>query len=249
MQKPFYWAILFKTNIGHAGEFLDEILKARQANAPPPVIMSDALKSNLPSVIKEYNRSLCNAHARREFFDLHEQFPDKVEWVVETYGKIWENEKHARGLHSDERLAYHKEHSLSVLEEIKTWGENLLTNKEVEENSALGKAIKYFLKHFYGLSMFCHIEETKLDNNEMERTLKLIIRTRKNSLFFKTQAGADIADVLSSVIATCDRERINSFEYLVHLQKHSNKVRINPEEWLPWNYQRALKALEKQNVA
>lgn len=236
--------VLFNTNIGHAGEFIDEILKNRNANAPPPVIMSDAISWNKPTVIKTYHLSLCNAHARREFYDLYEHFPKKVEWLLEKYGIIWDNEDKCKAISPEDRLVYHKEHSLPVMAEIKTWAEKLLETKEVEENSAMGKSIKYFTKHFDGLTAFCRVEGAKLDNNEMESMLKLVIRGRKNSLFFKTQHGADIADVITSLIATCEKQNINSFNYLTELQKHSHKVRLNPENWLPWNYKVALKNIE-----
>lgn len=243
-----YKIVLFNTNIGHAGEFIDEILRDRNANAPPPVIMSDALSWNRPSVIKTYHLTLCNAHARREFYDLENYFPDKVKWVLEKYGKIWDNDKKCHGKNPDEKQAYHKEYSLPIMEEIKTWCETMLETKEVEENSALGKAIKYFLNNYKGLSAFCDVAGAKLDNNEMESMLKLIIRGRKNSLFFKTQAGADIADVLTSLIATCQKQNINSFNYLIEIQKHSDKVRLNPENWLPWNYKVTLKNIENEKI-
>ena len=134
--------VLFNTNIGHAGEFIDEILKNRNANAPPPVIMSDALSWNRPSVIKKYHLTLCNAHARREFYDLYDHFPDKVEWLLKKYRLIWENEDKCVKNSPEQRLTYHHEYSLPVMTEIKTWCETMLETIEVEANSALGKAIK-----------------------------------------------------------------------------------------------------------
>lgn len=238
--------VLFKTNIGHAGEFIDEILKTRDIHAPPPIIMSDALSSNKPSVIKNYHMSLCNAHSRRQFYDLYEHFPDKVEWVLKKYRLIWDNEDECADKNLEERLKYHHEKSLPVMSEIRTWGEKMLKTKEVEENSAFGKAIKYFIGNYAGLTAFCHIEGAKLDNNEMESMLKLIIRGRKNSLFFKTQAGADIADVITSLIATSQKQNINSFHYLTEIQKHSQKVLRNPQNWLPWNYKLALIDIQNQ---
>lgn len=240
--------VLFNTNIGHAGDFIDDILRNRNPHAPPPVIMSDALSWNKPTVISNYHLSLCNAHARREFYDLYRNFPDKVTWVLEKYGQIWDNQDECKGKNSQDRLTYHKEHSLPVINEIRTWGEKLLESNEVEANSSLGKAIKYFIKHFAGLSAFCHFEGAKIDNNEMESMLKLVIRGRKNSLFFKTQHGADIADVITSLIATCEKQKVNSFDYLKKIQRYSDKVRLNPENWLPWNYREAIKVLEAENV-
>ncbi len=147
--------VLFNTNIGHAGEFIDEILRNRNANAPPPLIMSDASASNKPTVIKDYHLTLCNAHGRREFYDLYEHFPDKVKWVLKKYGIIWDNEEKCTGKNAEDRLKYHHENSLPVMLEIKTWGETMLETKEVEENSALGKAIKYFIGNYDGLTAFC----------------------------------------------------------------------------------------------
>ena len=77
----------------------------------------------------------------------------------------------------------------------------------------------------------------------MEATLKLIIRHRKNALFFKTLAGAAVADVLTSLIATCDHAGINAFDYLVALQRYAADVKQSPEQWLPWSYQATINAM------
>ena len=74
----------------------------------------------------------------------------------------------------------------------------------------------------------------------MERALKLFIRQRKNSLFYRTEHSAYIASVLTSVIATCIHAGGNALEYLVALQEHRAEVFANPEAWLPWSYQAQL---------
>ena len=218
--------VLYQTNIGHAGEWVDEILRTRPPTAPPPIIMSDALSSNRPSVINQYQSALCNAHSRREFVDVAVHFPDQVQWVLERYGLIWQHESHCQNqkLSDRQRLAYHRQHSLPVMKQIRQWGQQQLDSGDVEANSGLGKAINYFLRHFEGLTAFCTIEGAPIDNNLMEQSLKLVIRGRKNSLFFKTAAGAAIADVITSVIATAYQSQVNVFEYLVVLQRYQNLV-------------------------
>ncbi len=62
--------VLYQTNVGHAGEWIDELLRARPPTAPVPIVMCDALSRNRPSVLAQYHLALCNAHARREFVDL-----------------------------------------------------------------------------------------------------------------------------------------------------------------------------------
>ena len=127
--------VLFETNIGHAGEFIDRILYKRKA-AVIPILMSDALASNQPSAC-DIATSLCNSHARRQFVDVMNHFPDEVEHILKRYGEIWTNEHKAIDLQltSSERLEYHKTHTLPILEEIKLWGETHFKNDSIEENS------------------------------------------------------------------------------------------------------------------
>jgi hypothetical protein len=74
----------------------------------------------------------------------------------------------------------------------------------------------------------------------VERALKLFIRQRKNSLFYKTEHSAYIASVLTSLIATCLHAGVNALEYLVALQEHRAEVFADPAAWLPWTYQATL---------
>jgi transposase len=195
--------VLFQTNIGHAGEFIDEILKKRKPDKSPPILMSDALPSNNPSGMPALHAA-CNSHSRLQFVDVIHQFPDEVEWVLQHYKQIWqfEDETIDQAMSPAERLKYHQEHSLPIMNEIRTWGAKHFTDETVEENSSLGKAVAYFNRHFERLILFCKIEGAKIDNNLMEQALKLIVRNRKNAYFYKTPAGAAISDVITSLIAT-----------------------------------------------
>jgi len=231
--------ILFETNIGHAGEFIDSILKQRDPDKPPPLIMSDALTSNRPTVVKS-KQSLCNAHGRRQFYDVLSHFTDEVEEVLCLYGQIWvlDDESAEKDHTETKRLKFHQKHSLPIMGRIKRWGETHLQNETVEENSGLGKAIRYFNKHYEGLVSFCKIEGAQLDNNRMEAQLKLVVRDRKNAMFHKTLTGAAIGDVITSLIATASQANINVFEYFNWLQRENKKVIADPEYYLPWNYQK-----------
>jgi len=229
--------VLFKTNIGHAGEWIDDILHARDPGQAPPILMSDALSSNKPSRV-EAILSLCNSHARRQFVDVLAHFPDQVDTVLNLYKVIWIQDDRAKEhrLNDADRLAFHREHSLPVMAQIRDWGQCQLDKETVEENSGLGKAIRYFIKHYEGLSCFCRVEGAMLDNNAMEAQLKIIALGRKNSYFYKTLAGAAVSDVITSIIATCARAQVNPFDYLTAIQRNQDAVKSNPQAWLPWNY-------------
>ncbi|WP_275113939.1 IS66 family transposase [Psychromonas antarctica] len=132
--------------------------------------------------------------------------------------------------------SYHQTNSLPVMAEIKAWGETHLSDETIEENSGLGKAIRYFIKHYAGLSCFCSLEGVKIDNNKIEAMLKIVVRDRKNAMFHKTLLGATIGDVITSMIATGSEAGINVFNYFTVLQWDKEKVKANPENYLPWNY-------------
>jgi hypothetical protein len=233
--------VLFKTNIGHAGEWIDEILAERLPGLPRPVVMSDALTSNVPQFVA-CETSLCNSHSRRRFTDVLTNYPEEVNHFVKIYAAVWHNDTttETEKMTAKERLTYHAEHSLPVMLNLKAWCEAQLEEQKTEENSGLGKAIRYFLKHFDGLSAFCRIEGACLDNNLMERVIKLIVRGRKNAMFYKTLAGAHVGDVITSLIATCELNGINCFDYLTALQQNRRLTEKEPERWLPWNYQETL---------
>jgi hypothetical protein len=239
--------VLFNTSLGHAGEHLDALLSKRDLQLPVPLTMSDALSSNAitKTAVKQ---CYCNAHARRQFYDLEKLYPKDIEWLLDQYGLIWEHEGLIKDQNMDDaqRLAYHQQHSLPVMEKLHDWAFKKQTSAAFEEHSALGKAINYFLKHYQKLIMFCIEPGALLDNNRMEEKLKIVIRGRKMSHFYKTPTGADVANVLISLIATANQAQENIFDYLQALQKNQEHTKENPSAWLPWNYRETLESLQEK---
>jgi len=88
------------------------------------------------------------------------------------------------------------------------WLKAQLDDRLIEPNSSLGAAISYMLKHWETLTLFLRVSGAPLDNNACERILKMAIRHRKNSLFYKTQRGADVGDLYMSLVQR--RPRIQS---------------------------------------
>jgi transposase len=229
---------LFKTGNRHAGENLEELLRARASGLPPPVQMCDALSRNVP---KEFETILsnCLTHGRRQFVELMDRFPDECTYVIEALGMVYKHDAivKERDLSPDQRLAYHQEHSGPVMDDLKAWCETQFEEKLVEPNSGLGKAIKYMLKHWKKLTGFLKVPGAPLDNNICERALKYAILHRKNALFYKTQNGAHVGDLFMSIIHTCQLTGVNPLNYLTWVLKNLKKLQINPSDFLPWNYQ------------
>ena len=234
-------AILYYSSRRHAGENLQGLLDKREAGLEKPLAMSDALVSNEVADESMLIRCHCLAHGRRKFSDLEEVFPHECQVVLDVIRQVFDHDEQARKaqLSPEARLAYHQGQSQPLMDELKGWLDTQIDDHLVEPNSSLGKAITYMQGHWETLTRFLQIAGAPLDNNIVERALKLCIRQRKNSLFYKNPHSAYIASVLTSLIATCIYAGVNAVEYLVALQEHRHEVFANPAAWLPWAYARS----------
>jgi transposase len=235
---------LFVTGHHHAGENLDTLLAQRRKDLGAPIQMADALSSNMSG---EFARLLANCltHARRNFIEVAESFPEECRHVIRLLAKVYENDAKTKEekMTPQQRLTYHIAHSGPVMEDLHKWMNAELDEKRTEPNSGLGKAFAYMFRHWGPLTLFLKVPGAPLDNNAVERSLKMAIRHRKNSLFFRTLHGAYIGDVFMSLIQACRLSKVNPFDYLVALQRHTHEVFKNPQSWLPWNYEAAMAAL------
>jgi hypothetical protein len=231
---------LFFTGQKHAGQNMTEILKRRASGLSPPIQMCDALSRNVPKELETILAN-CLAHARRNFVDLVQSFPEQCRYVIEALAEVYHHDKRAKeqGLSAEQRLQFHQDHSGPIMTRLKEWLKNQFDQQKIEPNSSMGKAITYMLNHWEPLTLFLRVPGAPLDNNLCEQVLKRAILHRKNSLFFKTEHGAYIGDLFMSLIHTCTLNHVNPFHYLTTLQKHSSELFTNPSRWLPWNYQQA----------
>jgi transposase len=232
---------LYYCGRAHAGENLEALLTQRAADRGKPLVMSDALTSNEADEATLI-RCHCLAHGRRKFSELEDVFPQECQVVIEALKQVFDHDEHARNeqLSPKARLVYHQAYSGPIMDALKQWLDTQMADRLVEPNSSLGKAMAYMRGHWETLTRFLQIEGAPLDNNLVERALKLFIRQRKNSLFYKTAYSAYIASVLTSLIATCIHAGVNALDYLVALQEHRAEVFANPVAWLPWTYQASL---------
>jgi transposase len=231
---------LFFSGRRHAGENLAEVLKRRAAELPPPIQMCDALSRNLPGELQTI-LAHCLAHARRNFVDVYDRFPEQCTYLLEALAVVYRNDAEARKgqLSAEARLRFHQEASKPTMDQLHDWLKRQLDDKLTEPNSALGGAIGYMLRYWEKLTLFLRQAGAPLDNNVCERALKKAILHRKNALFYKTQNGARVGDLFMSLIYTCQLNQANPFDYLTRLQRHADQVAAGPPLWMPWNYREA----------
>jgi hypothetical protein len=232
---------LFFSGRNHAGENLAAVLKRRARELPPPIQMCDALSRKLPGDLQTIVAH-CLAHARRQFVDVYDRFPEQCRYLLEALAVVYRNDAVAceRQLTPEAQLEWHRQESASTMQQLHAWRTRQFEEKLTEPNSALGGAISYMLRHWEKRTLFLHQAGAPLDNNLCERALKKAILHRKNALFYKTQNGARVGDLFMSLIYTCQLNDVNPFDYLTQLQEHADQLAANPERWLPWNYRAAL---------
>jgi transposase len=239
------WKIaLFFTGGKHAGENLADVLKRRAAELPAPIQMCDALSRNVPKLAAgvEILLANCMAHGRRQFVEVAANFPRECRYVLEMLSQAYGHDAEARAqaLTPEQRLQFHQQHSGPVMEQLHRWLEAQFAERKTEPNSGLGKAITYLLRHWRPLTTFLRVAGAPLDNNIVERALKRAVLHRKNALFYRTLNGAQVGDLFMSLIQTCQLCGINSFDYLIELQRHAQELAANPAEWMPWNYRETI---------
>ena len=242
-QTKWGWISLFFTRPQHCGENMADLLKSRSEEGTA-IFMSDALSRNLPKEARVLWAN-CNSHARRNFWDYRDDYPLQARYALFLFGQIYYRDKicKERNYWPEQRLRYHQKHSARIMEKFRRWAILQVCRKKVEPNGELGKALKYFLKHYRELTLFLRIPGVPIDNNIVESLLKIPILNRKNAYFYKSQFGALVGDAIMSLVETCKRANKNPFHYLLSLHKNKNLVKTSPSMWLPWNYEQALEGV------
>jgi transposase len=232
---------LFFTGRKHAGENLDQVLKQRAAGLPVPIQMSDALSRNVPKG-HEVEQSNCLAHGRRQFVDEIENYPQECAFVIERLALVFklDDDCRTKKLSDQERLVEHQRQSAPIMKELHDWMSAQLEEHRVEPNSGLGKAFNYLLTRWDKFTLFLRRPGAPLDNNIVERALKMTIKHRNASLFYRSQRGALVGDVFMTLIHTAELHHQNPFDYLTELQRNHKAVAQCPTDWMPWNYRDTL---------
>jgi transposase len=244
---------LFFTSTHHAGKNAALIL-AQRTTEESFIAMMDASPNNIPkglsgALYARFILCFCLVHGRRKFFEVFNFFDKECDLVLHIIGQVFAHDAFCKKnkCSPEERLAYHQKYSAPLMETLYIWLNNQLLYEQTESNGGLGKAVRYMLKYWVPLTTFLRVSGAPLDSSWAERAIKIAIRHRRNSLFYKTTAGAEVGDCLMSLIYTAKENGINPYDYLNTLQRYPNEVAANPECWLPWNYAQTMasRALER----
>lgn len=183
--------------------------------------------------------ALCWAHVRRYFFEAIKSYPISKEVVV-LIDKLYAVEDESRDF--EHLRVLRAEKSKPITNEIEKWI-NGIQGKYLE-SSALGKAVKYYLKRKSKLHLFLDDPYIPLDNNTAERSQKAAVMGRKNYLFFKSIDGGDIASLFFTLIESCKKFAIDPRTYLLAMSLKSAK---GEKLETPYVYAQRMEAIAQKN--
>jgi transposase len=181
----------------------------------------------------------CWAHARRKFFDLArlKKAPIAIE-AVQRIDALFAIEREINGVTPEERLRVRRERSRPLVADLETWLRAQRAKLSTKNETA--KAIDYSLKRWPALTRFLDDGRLCLSNNAAERGVRGIAVGRHNWTFAGSDAGAERAAAIYTLIETAKLNDVDPrawlADVLARLPDHpARRIR----ELLPWNWRDA----------
>jgi len=162
----------------------------------------------------------CFAHARRKFDEAIKAQGKQpraglahqgLAWIQKLYGV----EKTIRGRPAEERYVYRRQHSASILTELRTWLDTALP--KVPPTTVLGKALHYLDHEWPKLIRYLDDGRLEIDNNRAENAIRPFVTGRKNWMFSDSVRGVNASANLYSLIETAKANKLEPYAYLRHL--------------------------------
>ena len=149
------------------------------------------------------------AHARRKIFEQseHPETKEALDLIAELYRV--EHDAMAAGITGTvAHLALRRERARPLFAHLLRWGRR--HRGHIEPRSGTGKASGYLLRHFRALCSFLRYASIPPDNNIAEASLRRVALGRATFLFVGHEAAGKNLAVLSTLVATCERHRVNA---------------------------------------
>ena len=156
--------------------------------------------------------------------------------AVRRIAAFYAVEADIKGRPPDERRSARQSRTAPLLEDFHHWLMDVAAKSM--KGSGFREAANYALDHWEGLNRFVHDGKIEIDSNAVERSIRGLCLTRKNSLFAGSPGGAENWAIVASIIETCKLNDVNPQAYLTDVltrivNGHPQK-RI--DELMPWNW-------------
>jgi transposase len=180
--------------------------------------------------------AFCWSHVRRGFYDLAKSKAPIATEALKRIAALYEIEARIRGNSAAERLAVRQAESKPLVTDLRVWFEGQIAKLPARGPTA--EAIGYALRHWDGLQRFLEDGRIELDTNSVERAMRPIALSRKNSLFAGSDEGGEHWACLASLVETCKLNGVNPQVYFTDLLTRlvngwpQNRI----DELMPWHW-------------
>jgi transposase len=188
----------------------------------------------------------CMAHSRRRFVDAlkaRKKGGGPPEQALRLFEQLYRVERQARDEKPDRgetpdqcirRLR--QQHSVPILNVLKVWLDDMAP--KILPDSKLGDAVSYTRNQWDYLTRYTEDGSMPIDNNLLERDIRIFATGRKNWLFSDTVEGAKASAVVYSLMLTCRASLVEPFAWLRHVLTELPKRTADADmtDLLPFNF-------------
>ncbi|MCP3477713.1 IS66 family transposase (plasmid) [Bradyrhizobium sp. CCGUVB1N3] len=190
----------------------------------------------------------CMAHARRKFVDAlkaRKKPGGPPAQALKFFDQLYRIERQVRDekpgdgeTQVDYIRRLRQKHSLPVLDALKAWLDAIAP--KVVPDTKLEDAVSYTLNQWEYLTRYAKDGSMPIDNNLLERDIRIFACGRKNWLFSATVEGARASAVIYSLMLTCRACRIEPFAWLKHVlaQLPTRPDEADVQDLLPFNFKK-----------
>ena len=180
--------------------------------------------------------AFCWSHVRRGFYDLAKAKAPIAMEALRRIAALYQIEDGVRGKAAADRWAARQAESKPMVSEMRVWFEAQLAKLPARGPTA--EAIRYALNHWDGLQRFLDDGRIELDSNSIERAMRPVCLSRKNSLFAGSDEGAQNWACLASLVETCKLNNVNPQVYLTDLLTRlvNGWPQSRIDELMPWHW-------------
>ena len=189
-------------------------------------------KSAAPSITLAF----CWSHVRRGFYDLAKAKAPIAMETLRRIAELYEIEAGINAKSAAERLAVRQAESKPLVAELRIWFESQIARLPIRGPTA--EAIQYALNHWDGLQRFLDDGRIEIDSNSIERAMRPVALSRKNSLFAGSNEGVENWACMASLIDACKLNGVNPQTYFTDLLTRlvngwpQNRI----DELMPWHW-------------
>lgn len=186
------------------------------------------------------------AHSRRRFVDAlkaRKKGGGPPEQALRFFEQLYRVERQARDrkpedgeTQTDCIRSLRQQHSVPVLNALKVWLDEIAP--KVLPDSKLGDAVSYTLNQWDYLTRYTEDGSMPIDNNLLERDIRIFATGRKSWLFSDTVAGTKASAIVYSLMLTCRACGVEPLAWLRHVltELPQRAVDTDIDDLLPFNF-------------